>query len=310
MFSDTALERINDDVDMLENIYADDVVVHHVGKVSVTLFHQIEVRLTVSEYPGDAELALWNVDLVRTPRCDFDEADFDSIVVSVDEMVELLGADASAGDLVNAAANALSGAGHARVPPPLPKPAPKTSRKGKDGSKGSTTAPPERDTEELDVTVVPSRAVTSALEWPGRILVGPVLKDRRSAFQARLYEVKDLSDIDTAIYHITRDAHIASAAHPVIRAWRFTIGGPSSSGDATKLAIGCDDDGEHGASERLLFLLEVAKVDGWLLFVTRWFGGTLLGPSRFRHISAVATELLQVHGLAKVGKEPKGKGSK
>lgn len=53
-----------------------------------------------------------------------------------------------------------------------------------------------------------------------------------------------------------------------------------------------DDDGEQGAGSRLAHLLEMRKEDGVLIVVSRWFGGTLLGPKRFAHISNVARELL------------------
>jgi len=61
-----------------------------------------------------------------------------------------------------------------------------------------------------------------------------------------------------------------------------------------------DDDGETGASDQLLFLLQRAQVLNTLVVVTRWYGGVKLGPDRFRIITNVAKELLQEMGILKV----------
>lgn len=53
-----------------------------------------------------------------------------------------------------------------------------------------------------------------------------------------------------------------------------------------------DDDGEHGAGQCLAHLLEMRGEQGVLVLVSRWYGGTKLGPKRFAHITNVARELL------------------
>lgn len=57
----------------------------------------------------------------------------------------------------------------------------------------------------------------------------------------------------------------------------------------------------------MLHLLQL--VDAWdvLVVVSRWYGGVLLGPERFRCIGAVAREALVVGGFV-VGEGEKGKG--
>ena len=66
-----------------------------------------------------------------------------------------------------------------------------------------------------------------------------------------------------------------------------------------------DDDGEKAAGGRLLHLLQV--MDAWnvLVVVSRWYGGTLLGPERFRIIGEVAREVLVKGGWG--GKKGPGK---
>ena len=59
----------------------------------------------------------------------------------------------------------------------------------------------------------------------------------------------------------------------------------------------CDDDGEDAAGGRLLHLLEMKKANNVCVVVTRWYGGTLLGPDRFKHISNCARLVLENSGL-------------
>lgn len=56
---------------------------------------------------------------------------------------------------------------------------------------------------------------------------------------------------------------------------------------------GSNDCGEAGAGQRLLTLLERSSLVNVLVIVTRWYGGTALGPARFRHISTTAVESLK-----------------
>jgi hypothetical protein len=59
----------------------------------------------------------------------------------------------------------------------------------------------------------------------------------------------------------------------------------------------CDDDGEDAAGGRLLHLLQLARAEDVVVVVSRWFGGVLLGPSRFGLISNCARELLVSTGF-------------
>lgn len=61
----------------------------------------------------------------------------------------------------------------------------------------------------------------------------------------------------------------------------------------TNIQQGCFDCGEAGAGQRLLTLLERSNAINVLVIVTRWYGGTPLGPARFRHICSTAAESLK-----------------
>ena len=55
----------------------------------------------------------------------------------------------------------------------------------------------------------------------------------------------------------------------------------------------CSDDGEHGASNHLLRLLQEKELENVIVVCTRWFGGTHIGPNRFNHIKDCTKEALQ-----------------
>lgn len=59
----------------------------------------------------------------------------------------------------------------------------------------------------------------------------------------------------------------------------------------------CDDDGEDAAGGRLLHLLQVTNACNVCVVVTRWYGGVLLGPSRFALINNTARHLLEQEGF-------------
>ena len=57
-----------------------------------------------------------------------------------------------------------------------------------------------------------------------------------------------------------------------------------------------DDDGETAAGMRLLKLLQIVNASNVVVVVSRWYGGTLLGPCRFQYITNAARSLLDECG--------------
>jgi putative IMPACT (imprinted ancient) family translation regulator len=57
-----------------------------------------------------------------------------------------------------------------------------------------------------------------------------------------------------------------------------------------------DDDGETGASPKMLFALQKMNAMNCVVIVSRWFGGIMLGNDRFRIIVQVAQEVYK-HAL-------------
>jgi putative IMPACT (imprinted ancient) family translation regulator len=61
----------------------------------------------------------------------------------------------------------------------------------------------------------------------------------------------------------------------------------------------------------LKHLLEILELDNVLVVVSRWYGGTLLGADRFKHINQAARDALELGGfLAEKEKEKEKVGKK
>ena len=133
--------------------------------------------------------------------------------------------------------------------------------------------------------------ITSSRDWQTdtnqpEILHGEPITDRKSTFQAHLVRVSSEQDVQNALNELKKTRKIANASHN-ITAYRI------SKENSQVLLQDCDDDGEHNAGSRLLHLLQILNVQNYLIVVSRWYGGILLGPDRFKHINNCARNLLK-----------------
>ncbi|CAF3754469.1 unnamed protein product [Rotaria sp. Silwood1] len=114
-------------------------------------------------------------------------------------------------------------------------------------------------------------------------------EDRKSVFQAHLSPVHSKEEVQLVINKLKENKKIANATHNMYayRIW-----------DEKRNAIlaDCDDDGETGASSRMLHLMDIADVKNVLVIVSRWFGGILLHNDRFKHINNACRMILINHG--------------
>ncbi|KAK9465523.1 ribosomal protein S5 domain 2-type protein [Lipomyces arxii] len=123
------------------------------------------------------------------------------------------------------------------------------------------------------------------LNW----VVSDMVEDRRSKFVGRAIHVNSVADARAKLAILKRSKRIAKATHNMT-AWRIKT-------DKEGVTFqDCDDDGESAAGGRLLHLL----TDVWnvMVVVTRWFGGTHIGPDRFKHINVTARDALVKGGFA------------
>uniref|UniRef100_A0A8C9YAF8 Impact RWD domain protein n=1 Tax=Sander lucioperca TaxID=283035 RepID=A0A8C9YAF8_SANLU len=104
---------------------------------------------------------------------------------------------------------------------------------------------------------------------------GNAITDRRSTFQPHLAPVVTPRQVKMVLGKLYENKKIASATHNIY-AYR----------------IYCED--KH--SFLLLHLLQILDVSNVMVVVSRWYGGILLGPDRFKHINNCARNILVEQG--------------
>lgn len=72
---------------------------------------------------------------------------------------------------------------------------------------------------------------------------------------------------------------------------RSGLGGPNDFGTEE----GTEDDGETWGAEKIMRVISAMGASDVLVIVSRWYGGTFLGPVRFEHITNVARAALKKH---------------
>ncbi|XP_037079618.1 protein IMPACT-like [Pollicipes pollicipes] len=137
-----------------------------------------------------------------------------------------------------------------------------------------------RDGDDSEEPAPPAPAETPALPPSDEdaqpcpeITHGECIMDRKSVFQGHCAIVRSVQQVRQVVARLKENRKVAAAAHNM---WAYRIGGATSGA----FQQDCDDDGETHAGARMLHLLEDVVV-----VVSRWFGGILLGPDRFRHIN-------------------------
>ncbi len=127
----------------------------------------------------------------------------------------------------------------------------------------------------------------------------PFTPPGNSTFQAHYACVASIGQVRWALRELLQDKKVARAAHNIF-AYRFV----DSERGGVQISDN-DDDGEAAAGGRLAALLELMGARNVLVVVTRWFGGTLLGPARFKYITNAARELIvQCNDLQQQGLQP------
>lgn len=141
-------------------------------------------------------------------------------------------------------------------------------------------------------------ARTQPLYTEPQFSVSEAVTEKKSVFVARAAKVKSPGEARFCIDYLKNTDKKAAKATHNMTAWRIR-----NEPFSDVVQHDCDDDGEAAAGGRLLHLLEL--MDAWdvVVIVSRWFGGTLLGPDRFRIINAVARDSLLSGGFAKAAQK-------
>lgn len=137
---------------------------------------------------------------------------------------------------------------------------------------------------------------------------GDVSTDRGSSFQAHAIKLTSFDEVNKFTKMLLTHNKIQKATHNIM-AYRFlgkdisekeetrskNVKDKNSKNISNSISEGFDDDGEAGAGTRLLGILQKMKIYNVLVVVSRWFGGTLLGNDRFKHINDTAKDLILNH---------------
>ncbi|XP_038664492.1 protein IMPACT isoform X2 [Scyliorhinus canicula] len=125
------------------------------------------------------------------------------------------------------------------------------------------------------------------------IIHGEPITDRRSTFQAHLAPVVTPNQVKLLLHDLYQNKKIVNATHNIY-AYRIYCE------DKQTFLQDCEDDGETAAGGRLLHLLQILDARNVLVVVSRWYGGILLGPDRFKHINNCARNVLVDEGYTEL----------
>ena len=111
------------------------------------------------------------------------------------------------------------------------------------------------------------------------------LVEKKSVFIAHVANVQTVAEVHEFRSFLLSDKKLSRATHNIF-AYRVQVG--------TVVYSDCDDDGETAAGSRLAEMIRLMNLkSGVAVMVSRYFGGTLLGPDRFKFINNSARGLLE-----------------
>lgn len=103
------------------------------------------------------------------------------------------------------------------------------------------------------------------------LTIDNIINDRGSKYAVSGGPCQSAAEVKELLKELKRQKKYAKATH---NSWGLLCAdGPVK-----------NDDGESGAGNIILQMLERQQLQGHLIVVTRWYGGKHLGGDRFRHI--------------------------
>jgi putative IMPACT (imprinted ancient) family translation regulator len=107
-----------------------------------------------------------------------------------------------------------------------------------------------------------------------------VLRDRGSRYAVSGGDVAGRAEASAFLANLTRPKKFAKATH---HSWAGVL-----AGEAVR-----HDDGEAGAGDVILRMIQREGLENHIIVVTRWYGGVPLGGDRFAHIVTCVRAYLQ-----------------
>ncbi|MCC7319853.1 MAG: YigZ family protein [Rubellimicrobium sp.] len=119
-------------------------------------------------------------------------------------------------------------------------------------------------------------------------IIDNVLSDRGSRYAVSGGPCAGMAEARAFLAALKRDKRFARATH---NSWAALVAGGAIR----------SDDGEAGAAQIILRMLERAGLRDHVVVVTRWYGGKPLGGDRFRHVQEAVRVYLAAEGAARDG---------
>ncbi|KAH9174944.1 ribosomal protein S5 domain 2-like protein [Lactarius sanguifluus] len=140
--------------------------------------------------------------------------------------------------------------------------------------------------------------VTHKLPLPEPLATSTEILDRQSTFVAHIFRAATPQKARSIHSHVRQVLHAKRPASHEIMAWRCMVLKEGRTGlrgdDDFKIEEGSEDDGEQWAGTHVLKMMRSEAIVDAVVIVSRWYGGTMLGPIRFTHIQDCAREVCQV----------------
>jgi putative IMPACT (imprinted ancient) family translation regulator len=110
-----------------------------------------------------------------------------------------------------------------------------------------------------------------------------IVSDKGSRYSVSGMPVASRSDVANALKLLCSKKKYAKATH---NTWAVIF----SDGERVK-----NDDGESGAGQIMLDILQRQALFDHLIIVSRWYGGVRLGADRFRHVRTCTQRYISEH---------------
>lgn len=135
------------------------------------------------------------------------------------------------------------------------------------------------------------------------IYSGETITLKKSTFQGHAAVVYTVDEVKRVLSQLKQNRKVSQATHNIVA---YRLSGVTDGTFVQDYA----DDGEINAGGRVLHLLQIMNVKNVVVVVSRWYGGILLGPDRFRLINNCAREAIAALPGVYEPKQEKNKGKK
>ncbi|KAF8521275.1 ribosomal protein S5 domain 2-type protein [Hysterangium stoloniferum] len=130
---------------------------------------------------------------------------------------------------------------------------------------------------------------------PQLVCTSRSIQDRDSTFVANLFRATSPTIAYKTTKYVKNVLHAANpASHEMmayrtmtLKAGRTGLDGP----DDFQVQAGSEDDGEKYGGSKILRIMQKEGILDVVIVVSRWYGGTMLGPSRFTHIESCTNDV-------------------